>query len=77
MYIVNLYKIRWNKKYTQEEICSVTGLSKKVVSQLFSGKYYNYKLSTLETIAKFLIAAFMTSSFKLRMNNFFVVYIAI
>ncbi len=53
MYIVNLYKIRWNKKYTQEEICSVTGLSKKVVSQLFSGKYYNYKLSTLETIAKF------------------------
>lgn len=53
MYVVNLYKIRWNKKYKQEEICVATGLSKKVVSRLFSGKYYNYKLSTLEAIAKF------------------------
>lgn len=53
MYIVNLYNIRWSKKYTQEEIIKATGLSKKTVSQLFSGKYYNYRLSTLETIAKF------------------------
>ena len=30
-----------------------TGLSKKTVSQLFSGIYYNYTLQTLETIAKF------------------------
>ena len=53
MYIVNLYNVRWKKKYTQEEIMASTGLSKKTVSQLFSGKYYNYKLNTLETIAKF------------------------
>ncbi len=53
MYIVNLYNIRWSKKYTQDEIIKATGLSKKTVSQLFSGKYYNYKLSTLETIADF------------------------
>ncbi len=53
MYIVNLYNIRWTKKYTQEEIISETGLSRKTISQLFSGKYYNYKLSTLETISKF------------------------
>ena len=53
MYIVNLYNIRWKNKYTQEEIVKLTGLSKKTVSQLFSGKYYNYKLSTLETISKF------------------------
>lgn len=53
MYIVNLYNICWTKKYTQEEIIKLTGLSKKTVSQLFSGKYYNYKLSTLETISKF------------------------
>lgn len=53
MYIVNLYNVRWTKKYTQEEIIKATGLSKKTVSQLFSGKYYNYKLSTLETISKF------------------------
>ena len=53
MYIVNLYNIRWKKKYTQDEIAEATGLSKKTISQLFSGKYYNYELHTLETIAKF------------------------
>ena len=53
MYIVNLYNIRWMKKYTQNEIIEATGLSKATVSSLFSGKYNDYKLSTLETIAKF------------------------
>lgn len=53
MYVVNLYNIRWSKKYTQQEIIKATGLSKKTVNQLFSGKYYNYRLNTLETIAKF------------------------
>jgi len=53
MYIVNLYNIRWSKKYTQDEIIKATGLSKKTVNQLFSGKYYNYQLSTLEKIADF------------------------
>lgn len=53
MYIVNLYNVRWTKKYTQDEIIKATKLSKKTVSQLFSGKYYNYKLSTLEAISKF------------------------
>ncbi len=28
-------------------------MSAKTVNQLFSGKYYDYKLSTLETICKF------------------------
>lgn len=53
MYIVNLYNVRWAKKYTQEEIIKATKLSKATVSHLFSGKYYDYRLSTLETIAKF------------------------
>lgn len=53
MHIVNLYNIKWSKKYTQEEIIKATGLSKKTVSQLFSGRYYNYQLSTLETISNF------------------------
>ncbi len=54
MYIVNLYNVKWNKKYTQKQIMQETGLSKKVVSQLFSGKYHNYTLETLEKIAEFL-----------------------
>lgn len=53
MYIVNLYNVKWAKKYTQKEIVKLTGLSKKTVSQLFSGKYYNYRLNTLEIISNF------------------------
>ena len=53
MYIVNLYNIRWRKKYTQKEIIEATGLSQKTITQLFSGKHYNFGLYTLEAIAKF------------------------
>jgi len=53
MYVVNLYNVRWKRKYTQKEIIETTGLSKKTVVQLFSGKYYNYRLDTLEKISKF------------------------
>ncbi len=53
MYIINLYNIRWKKKYTQDEIAQKTGLSKRTINQLFSGKHYNYELYTLETIAEF------------------------
>ncbi len=53
MYIINLYNVRWKKKYTQKEIAEATGLGLKTISQLFSGKHYNYELFTLETIAKF------------------------
>jgi len=53
MYIVNLYNITWKKRYTQKEIVQATGLSIKTVNQLFSGRYYDYKLSTLETICRF------------------------
>ena len=53
MYVVNLYNVPWKKKYTQDDIVKATGLSKKTVNQMFSGKHYNYKIDTLETIAKF------------------------
>ena len=53
MHIVNLYNVPWKKKYTQSDIVKATGLSKKTVLQLFSGKYYNYTLDTLERISKF------------------------
>lgn len=53
MYIVNLYNVRWKRKYTQDEIAEATGLGINTVGRLLSGKYYDYKLSTLEAIAKF------------------------
>lgn len=53
MYIVNLYNVKWNKKYTQDDIVNATNLSVGTVNNLFSGKYHDYKLSTLEKITKF------------------------
>jgi DNA-binding Xre family transcriptional regulator len=53
MYIVNLYNVRWERKYTQKEIVELTQLSVETVNKLFSGKYHDYRLSTLETISKF------------------------
>jgi len=53
MYIVNLYNVRWTKRYTHEDIAKATNLSFGTVNKLFSGKYYDYKLSTLEAISKF------------------------
>jgi len=53
MHIVNLYNVKWKRKYTQEEIVKATKLSVGTVNNLFSGKYHDYKLSTLETICEF------------------------
>ena len=53
MYIVNLYNVKWTRRYTHEDIANATNLSFGTVNKLFSGKYYDYKLSTLEAISKF------------------------
>ena len=53
MHIVNLYNIKWKRKYTQDEIVQATKLSVGTVNNLFSGKYHDYKLSTLEAICEF------------------------
>ena len=53
MYVVNLYNVKWKRKYTQEDIVKATKLSAGTVNNLFSGKYHDYKLSTLEEICKF------------------------
>ena len=53
MYIVNLYNVRWKRKYTQDDIVKATKLSTGTVNNLFSGEYHDYKLSTLETISEF------------------------
>lgn len=53
MYIVNLYNVKWKKKYTRDEISKATGLSRATIDQLFSGKYRNYNIRTLYIIATF------------------------
>lgn len=53
MIIVNLYNIKWNKKYTRKEIVEATGLSPATITKLTRGEHVDLKLSTLEKIAKF------------------------
>ena len=38
---------------TQKDIIEATGLGKVTVSRLMSGKYYDFRLSTLDKICKF------------------------
>lgn len=54
MLLINLYKISWNRKYTQAEIVKATGLSTATVNKLFSGEPHNFSFKSVETIAKFL-----------------------
>jgi DNA-binding Xre family transcriptional regulator len=53
MIIINLYNIKWKKKFSRKEISEHTGLSPATVTKLTKGEHVDMKLSTLERIAKF------------------------
>lgn len=53
MTIINLYNIRWKKKYTRKEIAKLTGTSPTTITKLTKGEHVDLKLSTLEKLAKF------------------------
>lgn len=53
MVIVNLFNIKWKRKYTNKELAKYTGLSTTTITKLTRGEHVDLKLSTLETIAKF------------------------
>ena len=54
MIIVNLFKVKWNKRYTGKELVKFSGLSTTTITKLLKGEHVDMKLSTLEKIAKFL-----------------------
>ena len=54
MIIVNLFKVKWNKRYTGKELATFSGLSTTTITKLLKGEHVDMKLSTLEKIAKFL-----------------------
>ena len=54
MIIVNIYRVRWMRKYTRKEISECTGISPATITKLTKGEHVDMKLSTLEKIAKFL-----------------------
>lgn len=53
MIIVNLYNVKWKKRYTNKELASMSGLSAATITKLTKGEHVDLKLSTLEKIAKF------------------------
>lgn len=53
MVIVNLFRVKWNKRYTGKELAQLSGLSTTTITKLLKGEHVDLKLSTLEKIAKF------------------------
>lgn len=57
MVIVNLYNVKWKKRYTNKELASMSGLSTTTITKLTRGEHVDLKLSTLEKIAKFFVCS--------------------
>ena len=53
MIIVNLYNVKWKKRYTNKELAIMSGLITATITKLKKGEHLDLKLSTLEKIAKF------------------------
>lgn len=53
MIVVNLYNVKWKKRYTNKELANMSGLSTTTITKLTKGEHVDLKLSTLEKIAKF------------------------
>lgn len=53
MVIINLYNIKWKKRYTNKEIAEAAGLSAATITKISKGEHVDLKISTLEKLAKF------------------------
>lgn len=53
MIIVNLYNIKWKKKYNRKELSAALGMSPSTITKLTRGEHVDVKLSTLERICDF------------------------
>ena len=53
MIIINLYNVKWKRKYSRKEIYEKTGLSPATITKLTKDEHVDMKLSTVEKIAKF------------------------
>lgn len=53
MIIINIYNVKWQKKYTNKEIAENSGLSTATITKITRGEHVDLKLSTLGKLAKF------------------------
>lgn len=52
--MVNLYNVRWKKRYSRKEIVDALGISPTTATKLLKNERHNFRFSTVEKIAKFL-----------------------
>lgn len=53
MIIINIYNVKWKRKYTYKEIAKFSGLSDATITKITRGEHVDLKLSPLEKLAKF------------------------
>ena len=53
MIIINIYNVKWKRKYTYKEIAKFSGLSDATITKITRGEHVDLKLSTHEKLAKF------------------------
>ena len=54
MLIINIHNVKWNKHYTREDIIRGAGISPATATKLLKGESGDYRLKTIEKVAKFL-----------------------
>ena len=50
MVIINIYNVKWKRRYTRKELSELTGISPATLTK---GEHVDVKISTLEKLAKF------------------------
>ena len=53
MVIINIYNVKWKRRYTRKELSVLTGISPATLTKLTKGEHVDVKISTLEKLAKF------------------------
>ena len=53
MIIINLYNVKWKRRYSRKELSELTGISPATLTKLTKGEHVDVKISTLEKLAKF------------------------
>lgn len=53
MVIINIYNVKWKRRYSRKELSELTGISPATLTKLTKGEHVDVKISTLEKLAKF------------------------
>lgn len=69
MVIINIYNVKWKRRYTRKELSELTGISPAALTKLTKGEHVDVKISTLENLRNSSTAASLTLSKKFLING--------